>query len=250
MSKVSISMMLILVTLLTGCSDTLERLKRIGRSPELATLDLPSEEHEDMVDKPRSERQRRHMRKTNSLWEPGATSFLRDHRAWRIGDILRVVVEINDSARLDNSSKHKRDGKDRIGLASLFGKQRTIAGLFAKGNKGKADSLLKTDSQADHSGSGKIQRGEMIRIEIAALVTKVLPNGNLVIQGHQEVRVNYELREVKVAGIIRPKDISSENSISDNQIAEARISYGGRGIVSDMQQPRVGAQVIDAISPF
>jgi hypothetical protein len=130
----------------------------------------------------------------------------------------------------------------------MFGKEKAIAANLP--TTANLDSLVKTNSSRNHSGSGNISRKENIKTEIAAVVAKVLPNGNLVIQGHQEVRVNYELREIKVAGIIRPKDITSDNSIRTNQMAEARISYGGRGVVSDVQQPRAGAQVIDILSPF
>lgn len=250
MSKTNIIFLLIPIFLLTGCSETLERLKRIGRSPQLAKVELPAEDQEEAIDQSRIEKHRLHMRKTNSLWQPGSTTFFRDSRAWRVGDILKVVVEIKDSAKLNNSTQHHRAGNDKMGIPALFGKERAIAGILSSRNKDKAASLLNTNSKADHSGSGGITRKEDITTVIAALVTKVLPNGNLVIQGHQEVRVNYELREIKVAGIIRPKDISSENSINSDQMAEARISYGGRGVVSDVQQPRVGSQVIDAISPF
>ena len=244
-------LLLLSIVLLSSCSETLERLKRIGRKPELTKVELPSQEkdQEDIeADQSRLEKHHIHMKKTNSLWQPGSTTFFRDNRAWRIGDILKVVVEIKDSAKLDNSTEHDRDGKNSANVLALFGKAKAIASTL--GSKAKLNPLFDLRSNSAHNASGNISRKENIRTEIAALVTKVLPNGNLVIQGHQEVRVNHELREIKVAGIIRPKDINSNNSINSNQIAEVRISYGGRGLISDIQQPRVGNQVIDAISPF
>jgi flagellar L-ring protein FlgH len=81
-------------------------------------------------------------------------------------------------------------------------------------------------------------------------VTQVLPNGNLVVQGRQELRVNFEVRELQITGVIRQQDISSTNTVSYTKLAEARISYGGRGQLTDVQQPRYGQQLLDIIAPF
>lgn len=247
----SISFILTCLLLLTSCSNTLERLKRAGQEPKFKNIDLPTSE-EDETEKERNralyEKQHAHQRRTNSLWQPGSTTFFRDGRAWRIGDIIRVKVQISDNATLDNTTAQSRNGNDSMGITALFGKEKAVA--KALNPNANADNLIGTNSSRNHSGSGNISRKETIRTDVAALVTKVLPNGNLMIQGHQEVRVNSELREVKVAGIIRPKDIASDNSVNTNQIAEARISYGGRGIVSDMQRPRIGSEVVDILSPF
>lgn len=243
--------MLISLFLLMSCQDTVDKLKRVGKAPEFENIELPTvEEDEEEIERreARLKSQHAHMRKTNSLWQPGSTKFFRDSRAWKVGDIIRVVVEIKDNASLNNSTQQNRSGKDALGIPNLFGKEKAIqANLPTTANLG---SLVSTSSSRNHTGSGNISRKEDVKTEIAATVTKVLPSGNLVVQGHQEVRVNYELREIKVAGIIRPKDITSDNAIKTNQMAEARISYGGRGIVSDVQQPRTGSQVIDIISPF
>lgn len=237
---------------LSSCTETVDRLKRVGKSPQLAQVDLPThEDHEDVANTARLERHRSHMRKTNSLWQPGNTTFFTDSRAWQPGDIVKVVVKIQDSAKLDNSTKQSRSGKDSMGLTNFFGKEAAMAATISKRTKEVGlDPAIGANSSRNHTGGGNISRQESIATEIAALVIKVLPNGNLVIEGHQEVKVNYELREIKIAGIIRPKDINADNSINLNQIAEARISYSGRGVVSDVQQPRVGSQVIDIISPF
>lgn len=239
------------VFIISACSETQERLKRVGKSPEFDNIEIPTiEEDEDDIERREAmiQSQHAHMRKTNSLWQPGTTKFFRDSRAWKVGDIIRVVVEIKDNASLNNSTQQNRSGKDSLGIPNLFGKEKALkANLSTVAN---LNSLVSVNSSRGHSGNGNISRKEDIKTEIAAIVSKVLPNGNLVVQGHQEVRVNYELREVKIAGIIRPKDITSDNSIKSNQMAEARISYGGRGIVSDVQQPRVGSQVLDIISPF
>ena len=237
--------------LLMSCQDTVDKLKRVGKAPQFENIELPTiEEDEEEIERREAKlkAQNAHMRRTNSLWQPGSTQFFRDSRAWKVGDIIRVVVEIKDNASLNNSTQQNRSGKDALGVPNLFGQEKAIqANLSTTANLG---SLVSTSSSRNHSGSGNISRKEDVKTQIAATVTKVLPSGNLVIQGHQEIRVNYELREIKVAGIIRPKDIDSDNSIKTDQMAEARISYGGRGVVSDVQQPRAGSQVIDIISPF
>ncbi|MFK7973427.1 MAG: flagellar basal body L-ring protein FlgH [Rickettsiaceae bacterium] len=239
------------IFMLSACGNTVERLKRVGKAPEFQNIEIPTVEEDAEAAELRQARiqlQHAHMQKTNSLWQPGSTKFFRDSRAWKVGDLIRVVVEIKDKAKLDNTTHQNRTGKDSMGIPNFFGQEKVLKEKLP--STANLNSLIGTDSSRKHYGNGRIDRKETIETEIAAVVTKVLPNGNLIIHGHQEIRVNYELREIKVAGIIRPKDITSDNSIRTNQIAEARISYGGRGVVSDVQQPRVGSQVIDILSPF
>lgn len=255
--QASISVLILLF--LSGCNASLERLKRVGQVPEFSPINsplkddvesMPEQNNQHIAQQQITYEQPASIRSkaTNSLWQPGNTSFFRDNRAWRVGDILKVLVEIKDSAKLDNSSNHNKNNRDGLGITEFFGKAAKIANFFdSKANK---DKLVDTSSSKNYNGSGNISRNEDIKMNIAAVVTKVLPNGNLMIQGKQEVRVNYELREIIVSGIIRPKDISAANAINADQIAEARISYGGRGFVSDVQQPPIGSQVLDIIKPF
>jgi flagellar L-ring protein precursor FlgH len=241
---------LFLITSLSSCANTFEKLSRVGEAPKLAEMQIPvSDDFEESPELSlKQQAQIQHARRTNSLWQPGATTFLKDNRAWHVGDIVKILVEIKDSAQLNNSSQHSRKGSESLGFPKLFGQETKVAQAVAKG--GDATNLLSFNGDRSHLGSGSVSRKEDIKTEIAATVTQVLPNGNLVLQGSQEVRVNYELREVKIAGVARPKDIDISNSISSTQIAEARISYGGRGSVSDVQQPRIGHQIIDIVSPF
>jgi flagellar L-ring protein precursor FlgH len=240
--------LIFLVLSLVSCSDTMDKLKRVGKAPEFAKVELPPTDADSVDSEQMAVIYEDRKKKTNSLWQPGSTSFFRDNRAWKVGDIVKVVVKISDSAQLDNSSKQSRSGSDSLSAPAVFGKERGIAKFLSA--TANPSSLVSTNSKNNHSGAGNISRKEAIQTVIAAVVSQILNNGNLVIQGKQEVRVNHELREVKVTGIIRPRDISAENSVSSDQIAEARISYGGRGIVSDVQQPRIGSQIVDIVSPF
>jgi flagellar L-ring protein precursor FlgH len=183
-----------------------------------------------------------------SLFRTGAGAFFHDQRASSVGDILTVRINIADNAVLDNSSTRSRRGKENLGLPGLLGLESKI-GKVLPGNPDPA-GLVATDSSSASGGAGNTSRSEQINTAIAAVVVDVLPNGNLSIEGHQEVRVNFELREVVVRGIVRPQDIARDNSIRSNQIAEARIGYGGRGQLTDMQQPRLGQQLLDVILPF
>jgi flagellar L-ring protein precursor FlgH len=185
----------------------------------------------------------------NSIWQDTNADFYRDPRATHVGDLVTVKISIKDKATLDNSSNRSR--KSNGDLDANFSYEINTAAktqhLQAKGSgsfKPSVTAETKTDSQ------GAIERSESINLLVAAVVTDVLPNGNLLISGTQEVRVNYEVRVLTVAGIVRPRDISTDNSVSYDKIAEARISYGGRGRITEIQQPAWGQQIIDAIAPY
>lgn len=233
--------------LMTACTDSqLTRLAEVGTPPAFEEIKTPMDAG---LYRPATYSPEPDMA-TNSLWQPGAKTFFRDQRARFIGDILRVRIEISDKAAFDNKTNRKRSADETLGVPKLFGYE----SLFKKAIPGPGTpdpaALLEVSGAADNSGEGKIDRKENIQTEVAAIVTNILPNGNLVIKGSQEIRVNFEVRELSVAGVIRPEDIDSNNVIDSNQIADARISYGGRGQITDVQQPRMGHQVVDILSPF
>lgn len=176
-----------------------------------------------------------------SLWDDNRANFFRDPRAMRVGDVLTVTIAINDKATLDNTSD--RSTKATIGNGFDF----SVAG---GSSSAKATGQLDSTSKSNYTGQGTMNRSEQIQLSIAAVVSGVLPDGNLIVSGSQEVRVNYELRILNIAGIVRPRDIAKDNTISYDKIAEARISYGGRGRSSEVQQPAWGQQIYDAIKPF
>ena len=261
--------LILLVSLfLVSCTDSMKQLKRVGKIPPMSKVEVPVNQTANTVDSEKA--YIAHVKKTNSLWKPGSTTFFRDNRAWNIGDIVKVVVEIKDSAKVNSATKQSRNSEDDLNVETLFNNSKnTKATVVTTPNASQVlqseaasklpipllqDTLLGTlvdlKSKYTHNGAGNINRQENVTTQIAANVMQVLPNGNLVIFGHQEVRINYELREIKVAGIIRPKDISATNAINLDQIAQARVSYGGRGVVSDVQNPKLGAQVLEIIKPF
>jgi flagellar L-ring protein precursor FlgH len=183
-----------------------------------------------------------------SLWRAGRQSLLGDRRAGQRGDILTVVIEIDDSASISNASERGRSGSEQMSLPQFLGLPQRIDEALPEGAS-MAEAVSTTGSSAS-SGSGSVRRNEELTLRIAATVTEVLQNGALRIEGTQEVRVNHEIRELLVTGYVRAEDISRQNEITYDRIAGARISYGGRGQISDMQQPRYGQQIADIILPF
>ncbi len=187
-------------------------------------------------------------RNGSSLWNGGRGSLLGDRRALLRGDIMTVVVEIDEQAEFSNSSSRNRSGSEGLSIPSLLGiPQRINEGLPAGAS---LDAAVSLNSSSSASGDGAIRRNEKLTLRVAATVTEVLPIGVERIRGSQEVPRNHEVRDVLVDGDVRPEDISRQNEITYDKIASARISYGGRGMISDVQAPRKGQQVIDQILPF
>ena len=178
-------------------------------------------------------------------WYSPPTSLYTWPRVSHVGDIVTVLIAINDKATLDNASGRSQTTKD--GLAIDYGYN---SGSSSSSSSQPAKIVGDLASSASTQGTGNIDRSEQIQVSVAAVVTRVLPNGNLVISGSQEVRVNYEMRQLTVAGIVHPEDVSLNNTIAYDHIAEARISYGGRGRQSDFQQPSWGQQIYDTLRPF
>ena len=184
----------------------------------------------------------------NSLWRTGARAFFLDQRANRVGDIVTVQIEIDDRAQTSNSTSSNRSGAMSAGVPNFLGLESSL-GRILPGGFDPANAIS-TNSTSSNTGSGSVSRSEKINLVIAAVVTGVLPNGNMMIQGTQEVRTNGEVRQLSVAGIIRPEDITSSNTIRHSQIAEARISYGGRGDISRVQRTPAGQALVETFSPF
>jgi flagellar L-ring protein precursor FlgH len=230
-------------SMLAGCGAT-ERLSRIGQPPAISPIANPTEMRDyHPVSLPMPAPQVLEPT-ANSLWRPGARAFFKDQRAKVVGDVLTVNVNITDNATLANNTRRTRQNvSEDASIPNFFGLASSI-GI------GSANPTVSATSGSDFEGKGNIARSEAITVSLAAVVLQTLPNGNLAIAGRQEVRVNNELRELQVAGVIRPEDIASDNTIPSNKIAEARISYGGRGILSDVQQPRYGQQIFDVLFPF
>ena len=176
----------------------------------------------------------------SSLWDSGSTSFFRDRRAAKVGDLVTVLIDINDRAQLQNASERSRSNSRDV-------KDPDILNFDVQTESG---SLLGLESGSESSGQGSIQRNENIRLRVAALIIRVLPNGNFVLAGRQEVKVNAELRELRIAGIIRQADINVDNTVDYDKIAEARITYGGRGQISNVQKPRYGDDVLEILLPY
>jgi len=232
---------------LSACS-TAERLSRLGQGPELAGIENPtSDPRWRPVTMPMPNPGDPPLQ-NNSLWRQGSRTFLRDQRAAAVGDLVTVLVSIQDEADIANSTNRNRDNSESMGIPNLLGLESSFGRLFPSGFD--PSRAVSASSASDVAGAGTLKRSEQINLRVAATVSQVLPNGNLVVVGRQQVRVNQELRDLQVGGIIRPQDIGSDNTVRHDRLAEARIAYGGRGTISDVQRPRYGQELLDILLPF
>jgi len=237
------STFLTIVSVAGGCS-SIDRLSQIGEQPKLSSIDNPTTQpgyKPVQMPMPKPEAVSYN---ANSLWRNGSRSFFKDQRAHQIGDLLTVTVNITDQANFANETQRSRTQTEDSGITAFLGSKLLGSNSVLPGR------LLTADSNTSTDGKGSIVRQETLQTNIAAVVTQLLPNGNLVVEGKQEIRVNFEKRELIVAGIVRPEDIQRDHTIDSSKIAQARIAYGGHGQITDIQQPRYGTQVMDVLLPF
>ena len=224
---------------LSACS-AVDRLENIGEAPKMAAVGNPAgQQIVAAIPRPQPI-----THDNNSLWQPGAQSFFHDPRAMHVGDVITVNVSVADTAKMQNTTSRSRTNSDNANLTNMFGLEKVLPPAI------DPTSVVKMGSDNSNVGTGSIQRQESISMTLAALVAQVLPNGNLVIDGHQQVRVNNELRDMRLSGIVRREDITQDNTVNLSQIAEARVTYGGKCTMSDVQQPRYGSQLFDILMPW
>ncbi len=234
----------LLVLFVAGCSP----LGEVGRAP-VFTPPEESVEHAALYRIPLPDTTEAPRPVDNaSLWSASQRSLLGDRRASRPGDIMTVVIEINDSAEMSNTTSRGRSGSTSMAAPQLFGIPQAIDRRLPGGLSLGAG--IETAGSNTFSGNGSVRRNEQLTLRVASTVVERLPNGVMRIEGRQEVRVNHELRELLVTGYVRAEDISRQNEITYDKIAGARVSYGGRGIISNVQQPAYGSQITDIIAPF
>ncbi|MGI9405710.1 MAG: flagellar basal body L-ring protein FlgH [Hyphomicrobiaceae bacterium] len=226
--------------LLAGCATD---LRDVGKRPALSPVGSGIGNHASRI--PVGLKEEHHFPRNGSFWSDRGADLFRDPRARHAGDIVTVEVSVKDRASLDNSSDRSRASTRDLNLGIDYD-----VGVSSISTTGSGTTSVTTDSDSIYKGKGTTSRSEDIELELAVVVTRVLPNGNLVISGSQEVRVNFEVRVLNIAGVIRPRDISPDNRISYDKIAEARVSYGGRGRIMEVQQPSLGQQVLDHVVPF
>jgi flagellar L-ring protein precursor FlgH len=230
---------------MSGCG-TLQKLSEVGRPPEMSkTRDPTKDPNYRPITMPMPNVETV-PNEANALWRRGSRAFFKDQRAAQVGDIVTVVVSMTDSAQLNNVTSLTRASGEQAGVPDFAGLTSRL-GLTSVIDPAKLISLSSSNS---NTGNGQIQRKEAVALRLAGVITQVLPNGNLVVAARQEFVVNSELRQLKVTGVIRPQDISSDNTVLHDRMAEARIQYGGRGEMTDLQTTRWGQQLMDILLPF
>ncbi len=231
---------------LGGCG-SLSRLSEIGRPPAMTPSSDPTREPDYRPMTMPMPAAQTVQPQVNALWRNGSRAFFKDQRAAQVGDIVTVLVNTTDTADLKNNTNVSRTAAEGMGVPNLFGLE-TLLPKFLAG--AVASSLVTASSTHSTAGTAEVKRNEAVTVRLAGVVTQVLPNGNLVVSARQEMRVNGELRELTVSGVIRPQDIASDNTVQHDRMAEARIAYGGRGTATDVQSARWGQQFMDILLPF
>ncbi|HUI97168.1 MAG TPA: flagellar basal body L-ring protein FlgH [Xanthobacteraceae bacterium] len=234
-----------LSSLMCSCA-AFDRINKIGEQPTLSSINNPTAQPGYKPVQMPMPAPQPVTYNPNSLWRNGSRAFFKDQRAHQVGDILTVTVNITDKAVIANETQRSRSNTEDSGISDFIGAKT----LGNPANKVLPGRILTADSTMSNDGKGSVNRQEALQTNVAAVVTQVLPNGNLVVEGKQEIRVNFEMRELVVAGIVRPEDIQSDNTIDSSKIAEARIAYGGHGQITDVQQPRYAHQFLDVVLPF
>ncbi|HYC15469.1 MAG TPA: flagellar basal body L-ring protein FlgH [Stellaceae bacterium] len=237
-----------LLSLALGACATATKLSQIGETPPLTTIQDPARQPGYQPVSLPMPQPIVTERRPSSLWQAGSRAFFKDQRASNIGDILTVLVSFDEKAQFDDNTQLQRAGNVQMAVPQLYGFQTQIQRILP--HAANMSDLVDASGNSNQNATTEVKREEQINLSVAAEVTQVLPNGNLVVVGRQEIRVNYEVRELQLTGVIRPQDISSVNTINYFKLAEARISYGGRGQQIDTQQPRNGQQFLDVINPF
>jgi flagellar L-ring protein precursor FlgH len=228
----------------SGCG-TLQRLSELGRPPAMSKSADPTKDANYRPMTMPMPKTQTAPNEVNSLWRSGSRAFFKDQRAAQVGDIVTVVVSMTDSAQLNNVTTLTRASGEQAGIPDFAGLTSRLGTSIADPSK-----LVSLSSSNNNTGNGQIQRNEAVALRLAGVVTQVMPNGNLVVVARQEFVVNSELRELKVTGVIRPQDIASDNTVLHDRMAEARIEYGGRGEMTDLQTTRWGQQLMDILLPF
>jgi flagellar L-ring protein precursor FlgH len=234
-----------LTSLLSGCA-AIDRIKQLGEPVALAPIDNPTAKPGYKPVQMPMPTPQPITYNPNSLWRNGSRAFFNDQRAHIVGDILTVKVNINDTAQFQDQTQLSRTSTEDTEVTNFIGAN-------AITNPAKAvlpGSILTASGNSQMNGQGNINRNDQLVTNVAAVVTQLLPNGNMVIEGKQEIRLNNEIRELIVAGVVRPEDIQSDNTIELPKIAEARLAYGGRGTLTNIQTERWGQQAVDIILPF
>jgi len=233
--------------MLTGCAALSDRIKQLGEPPALSPVDNPTAKPGYKPVQMPMPTPQPVVYNPNSLWRSGSRAFFNDQRAHVVGDLLTVKVNINDTAIFQDQTQLSRTTTEDSAITNFIGAN-ALGGSVATAVL--PGSLLTANSNSQMNGQGTINRQDQLVTNVAAVVTQVLPNGNMVIEGKQEVRLNAEIRELIVAGVVRPEDIQSDNAIELQKIAEARVAYGGRGTLTNIQTERWGQQAVDIILPF
>jgi flagellar L-ring protein FlgH len=231
---------------LVGCG-SLQRLSEVGRPPGMTPSSDPTRDPNWRPMTMPMPAAQTAAPQANALWRSGSRAFFKDQRAAQVGDVVTILVAATDSADVKNNTTGTRNGNDSMGVPNFFGLETQIPKWFAGANPA---SLVSTNSANANTGAATMKRNETVTLRLAGVITQVLPNGNLAVVARQELRVNRELRELQVSGVIRPQDIASDNTVTHDRMAEARISYGGRGQLTELQSPRWGQQLLDILLPF